>query len=151
MTSKPAKSIRSISMLGNTNTVKWTEDNVVPILLELVEEAQDDKYMTLGELLLSRGLYKQIFQYWLHKFDGNQEITHLLNFLKGIFEEKLLRGGLSNQYNVAATIFILKNNFGYSDRQDISLGVHRDDLDRMTDEELSEKLEQLKKANGQTT
>ena len=140
-----SKSVREALRLS-----RWNREAVLDKLCIMLEEVQSDKYLTMGSYLREQGLHPPMFSYWARKFSGDKEVSFLVECIRSVFEDRLVIGGLKNKLNVAGVIFSLKNNYGYSDKQSIDLGVHRDELKEMSDTEIKERLVELKSKNERT-
>lgn len=123
-----------------TKPTKWT----LPIIrsyLELFREdlIQDQGIVFIGELLANRGLYKELWGIWKEKASNNSEIILTIKAIESLLEARSLKGAITGKLNPAVAIFHLKNNYKWTDQQQISVTAQQS-------HELTE--EQVKKIAG---
>ena len=128
--------------LGNKNAEKWTEETVMPKLEEIKKLARDPFCNSLVRALSSLGLYGQLWSDWKRKFKGNKIVSESIKRIDAHFESKLVEGGLSGDLNTTMTIFLLKNNYNYTDRQQVESTVREIEL---TEEEMRESIDRYLK------
>ena len=78
------------------------------------------------------GISKQTFYNWT---DKHKPFFDAYTHIRDIQEAILIQNGLRGLYNSNFTTFIMKNNFGYKDKQDVELGGNVNIETVMYDEE----------------
>ena len=103
---------------GNQYPLKWTLektheffDNVLAILEE------DNNIHTLGGAALKAGQYEQLITYLEGVYPD--EVFESIKKAREIVKGRLIQDGLGNKVNNAMAIFVLKNNHGMADKQEI--------------------------------
>lgn len=110
---------------GNKAAEKWTEETVMPILQSMVKtltEGLEDVNGNLvrandiklsGEIRLMYGVTKQRWSEWREKFKENAIVSDLIEQIDEILECRLIySGGRMDE-------FVLKNKYGYADKQEV--------------------------------
>ncbi len=108
---------------GNKNAEKWTEKIVLAMLQKIEKEASKDDCYWLGTALVRCKLYRGIWFEWKEKFQKNQIVSDTIKRIDSIFEDRLFVYGLTGKVNSAVCIFGQKNNYGWTDRQEIEHSV----------------------------
>ena len=97
---------------------KYTPEVIKSKLSTMLLALNDNKDIVfLNELLISVNLNTNT--YGNIKSDNNQddEIKYLIKTIDNILEQRLVVGALYNKLNTSMAVFILKNKYGYSDKQ----------------------------------
>ena len=81
----------------------------------------DDEPYTITGLALHLGFYgRQELLNYLDYVDTNQHnFSDSIKKAKARCEDKLIKNMLTNKYNATTGIFVLKNNYGYKDKQEV--------------------------------
>ena len=113
---------------NNKAAEKWTEETVMPIIERIKEHSKSQDCYWLGSALVHEGLYKEIWAYWKEKFKDNETVFKSIKAVDTIFEDKLFRMALNGTYNATVSIFGLKNNHDWKDKQEIEQTHHIEDM-----------------------
>jgi len=112
---------------GNKNASKWTEKRALVLansLLSWMEEDEKNIYWEEFFLLVRKNYDRQKVKYLSDQYPS---FSTLVKKAKGIQEIKLIKWANLGKLNPAITIFCLKNNHGYRDKQDITTDGYRID------------------------
>ena len=101
----------------NKYAQKWTVEAVAERLVKIEEHARQGNTEYLTESLTDLGISPRAWSYWKNKFTIEDEIMDHISLIEGIFEVKLLKAATRHELPPAVTIFALKNNHHWTDRQ----------------------------------
>lgn len=104
---------------GNKNAEKWTKQVVLDHLYQIFDDVEHNKLVYLGIALANIGLYNTIWTDWIAKFGDDKVVSQLIKRIEAKIEANLLSQALSNKVNSAIAIFVLKNKYKWSDKQEI--------------------------------
>jgi len=104
---------------GNTNAEKWTKDEVLKCLSVIYQKVKKDKTFYLGVALAQLDLYPELWSVWSKKFDEDKIVFQAIKKIEAQIEANLLQLAGSNKMNTAIAIFVLKNKYKWSDKQEI--------------------------------
>jgi hypothetical protein len=118
------------SMPNNKNAEKWTLEEAESFCNEVLKILEENpKVRTLGKACLMAGKYEQIIGYLEDKF---QTVFTSIKKAREIAKERLIESALENDVNTTMAIFILKNNHGLKDRQDIDHTTKDKEINEVT-------------------
>lgn len=106
---------------GNKNAEKWTEETVLKQLAEIEKHANKRTTLWLGSALVKVGLYMDIWDYWKTKFRENEVVFRSIKAIEAIFQDRLFTEALKGDVNSTVAIFGLKNNHGWTDKQETTI------------------------------
>jgi hypothetical protein len=115
------KNEKNLFQVGNKIAEKWNPENVCEQLETIKAGALSGQYVWLGDGLINNGLYKEIWTFWKDKFSDNDKVMELIKLIEAIFENNQYKGALGGKLVPSVAIFGLKNNHGWSDKQDIEI------------------------------
>ena len=102
---------------------KYTEQGKIKLGEELVKWFEEsEEHIFIIEFVVKKGLYKELFERWEKE---DEEFRRLYKKAKSIQETRLLKKGIKGGGATAFTIFLLKNFYGYQDRQNIDMRQER--------------------------
>jgi hypothetical protein len=104
---------------GNKHAEKWDKVQTLKALNELLYEIEKKKIVYLGIALANLELYSDLWAYWQEKFDGDTEVFRAVKRIEAKVEANLLCQALTNKVNASVAIFVLKNKYKWSDKQEI--------------------------------
>ena len=107
------------SLTGNKNAEKWTPEKVTELLNSMHKEIENGQYITLQSLLLKFGLYPEIWRHFKTKFADSDTVLQSIKNIDTYFENELLTGALTGKYHAAVSIFLLKCNYKYRERDEV--------------------------------
>lgn len=102
----------------NKNAEKWSEAEALSLgnrLIDWLKESRTNIFMK-DFLILQNDYYNDLIVYLSEKYTSFSE---LIKRAKEIQEIKLLQNSTENNINPTMTIFILKNNHGWKDKQEV--------------------------------
>ena len=113
----------------------YTEEFVINELQNLLKELKGNlDYIYIGELFEDKDYTRQRFSEWSNKFPNNKEIQRNTDTIKEILETRAVKGLLWNKLNSTWTIFHLKNNYKWVDKQEVNnTNLNRDVTEELTD------------------
>ena len=144
---------RALAMKGNKYALgnsgmpvwKWTPENALKELNFILKTIKDNEnFVTIGETLINKKYGLQKITEWLNTYKDNYEIVETYHRIKTILETRLNTGGLRNNLNPAMTIFNLKNNYGWKDRQETDINISSDIIDTDRVKRIAERIVQAK-------
>lgn len=106
---------------GNKYAEKWTEETVLEKLSEIEVYAKKQTTLWLGSALVKAGLYFDVWDYWKTKFKDNAKVFRTTKKIEAIFQDRLFSKALNGDVNSTVAIFGLKNNHGWTDKQETTL------------------------------
>lgn len=116
-----------------TRPIIYTEEFVKNEVEKILEEAMENKELTvLGEIFENKAYSSQRFSEWAEKFKNNDEISESIKKIKDLFENRVNVGGLKNKLNPTMTIFNLKNNYGWKDKNETDITTKGESLNNMS-------------------
>ena len=82
---------------------------------------KDDKwiYITWHDLVVNRPYSRQRISEWREKFKDDAHFSDTIKKIESELENRLFKLGLKGKANATLVIFGLKNNYGWSDKQEI--------------------------------
>ena len=101
---------------GNSNAQKWTLDETIKSLRIIEHFAEQEHIMHLGRALTSARLYMGVWSYWKKRWADNDEIIDQMGFIEQIFINKIMEGAMTRRLHAGVCIFMLKVNYGLTDR-----------------------------------
>ena len=103
--------------------LKYTEREMIKVGQDLIEWLNEsEEHLFVIEFLAKKGLYWEIIERWEKR---SEEFCRLYKKAKFIQEMRLLKKGVKGGNSTAFTIFLLKNFYGYQDRQNIDMRQER--------------------------
>lgn len=114
---------------GNKNAEKWNEENVLQKIAEMQEYFLSSKDYTLNGALFNVGLYPDWWSDMANKFKDNAIVSRTIKNTEKILETKIVNDTMVGDAKSAAfSIFLLKNKFGYVDKQESNI-THKGEFD----------------------
>jgi len=114
---------------GNKNAEKWNEENVLEKISEMQDYFISSKDYTLNGALFNVGLYPDWWSDMANKFKDNIIVSRTIKNTEKILEAKIVNDTMIGDAKSAAfSIFLLKNKFGYVDKQESNI-THKGEFD----------------------
>ena len=112
--------------LGGRPT-KWTEEKVILLGQELIDwlKLDDDNVWFEKFLYEEKDLYPQFISEMRDKYP---KFSELIKRAKKIQESKLVDGTLKHSLNPTMAIFVLKNHYQYTDKQQTEITISEQPL-----------------------
>lgn len=104
---------------GNKYAEKWDKKTVLKTLNHLLHLIKTDKIFYLTIALAQIELYADIWNDWSKKFEDDKEVSLAIKMVEGQLEANLLQLSATNKINATIAIFVLKNKYKWSDKQEI--------------------------------
>jgi len=113
-----------MSVVGNKNAEKWTEQTVLERIMQIESDAKEDsdKY-TLSSLSKTAGVTVQWWSEMANKFIENKVVSEAMQRIEDLIENRIINDTMTGKARSSNfSIFLLKNKFGYKDKteQDIT-------------------------------
>jgi hypothetical protein len=125
-------------------TAKFVRGEVLKLYNELMDSAD---IIYLGQLFLDKPYSRQRFSEWAEEFKENPHISDTIKRIKEILETRVVTGGMLGAFNPTMTIFHLKNNYDWKDKQEYD---HTSKGDKLGVIVLPQKNEDTLEATGKT-
>jgi len=103
---------------GNKSAEKWTKEVVLSKLQVISDYAKQNNSYYLGTVLNELGLYVDIWSDWTKKFANDLEVSRAIKRIESVVEANLVTILVTGR-NAAGAIFVLKNKYKWSDKQEI--------------------------------
>lgn len=114
--------------------VKWTEEKILQLGEELIAwlKADEDNVWFERFLYEEKDLYPQLIGEMKGKYP---KFAELLKKAKKIQENKLVDGTLKHSLNPTMAIFVLKNHYQYTDKQQTEISISEQPFFKDDDDE----------------
>jgi hypothetical protein len=107
--------------IGNKNAEIWTRDEAQKFINSIYTYVEDDvKCTSLEKACCELGQYESLLGYLEHKYIEMDLVP--IKKAMALIKERLIENGLTNKYNPTMCIFILKNNHGMKDKNELDIG-----------------------------
>ena len=108
---------------GNKNAEKWTEETVTQMMENIITFLHNNgEVYTLNSPLVEFKLYPQWWSEMTEKFKLNTIVSETIKRAEAIIESRIINNTMTGDAKSAAfSIFLLKNKFGYVDKQESNL------------------------------
>lgn len=104
---------------GNKNAEKWTEETVLAVLYECLEDCLSNDIYSLSTIISNRDLYPQWWSEMTEKFINNTTVSEAIKKVENAIESNIIANTMTGEAKSAAmAIFLLKNKFGYVDKSE---------------------------------
>lgn len=115
---------------GNTYAEKWNEETMTETLENMVDYLRDNNAVyTLTSALIEFDLYPQWWSEMTEKFKENSKVSEAIKRVESIIESRIINDTMVGDAKSAAfSIFLLKNKFGYVDKQESNV-THKGEFD----------------------
>lgn len=104
---------------GNKYAEKWTKVQVIKALTQIHNYVIAEKVFYLAVALTENKLYTDIWNDWTIKFKEDREVSLAIKMIEAKIEANLLSQAAHNKINATIAIFVLKNKYKWSDKQEI--------------------------------
>lgn len=104
---------------GNNYAEKWTKQVVIDHLAQILHDVQENRIVYLGIALANIDLYSEVWNDWSNKFSADKQVSLAIKKVESKIEANLLSQALSSKVNPAVAIFVLKNKYKWSDKQEV--------------------------------
>jgi hypothetical protein len=104
---------------GNKYAEKWDKITVLEALNSIYADVEKNRIFYLGVTLANIDLYNTIWTDWQDKFREDKEVSQAIKRIEAKIEANLLSQAASNKINATIAIFVLKNKYKWSDKQEI--------------------------------
>ena len=125
-----------------TKPITYTEEFVLSEVTNLLKYLKENKNIVyLWEMFEEKEYPRQCFSEWAEKFASNAEISDTIKVIREILETRAIVWAMKEELNPTSTIFHLKNNYKWVDKQEIdqrnlNIDTTPNELASMTDEQL---------------
>lgn len=122
---------------------KWTDEIIIEELEDMYQVLNSDKdIIYIWELFSDKPYSRSSFIQQVGNRKDNEYVCQVYNTIKEILETRAARGLIKNELNPTWTIFHLKNNYKWVDKQEIdqtnkNLNLNKD-VSELSDKELDE-------------
>lgn len=126
---------------GKEYTLEFIQEELTSLLNAL---KSDIEIIYIWELFLEKDYSRQRYSEWVDKYKDDEIVKYTSDTIKGILETRAIKWAMTNKLNPTATIFHLKNNYKWVDKQEIDQNIKAEvnNISTTSTEEL------LKLANG---
>ncbi len=126
---------------GKEYTLEFIQEELTSLLNAL---KSDTDIIYIWELFLEKDYTRNRYAEWVNKYPDDEIVQTTSGTIKGILETRAIKWAMTNKLNPTATIFHLKNNYKWVDKQEIDQNIKAEvnNLSTTSTDEL------LKLANG---
>ena len=106
---------------GNKAGEIWTEEKTIETLNSMLETLKNDETIIdlIDLVVIKYDLYLEIITHWKKRHPENNTVIQTIKKIKNIIEHRIAKGAMNNEYNPTFSIFNLKHNYGWKDKQEI--------------------------------
>lgn len=110
----------SEKMQGNKNAEVWDVNSVTQMLSDIKEHLINNiNVYTIGSALVEFDLYSQWWAQISEKFNDDKSVCETIKNIESIIEQRIVNDTMTGDAKSATfSIFLLKNKFGYVDKQE---------------------------------
>ena len=101
---------------GKEYTLDFIQKELTSLLSAL---KADDDIVYIWELFTNKEYSRQRYSEWVDKYKDDDIVKDTSDTIKGILETRAIKWAMTNKLNPTATIFHLKNNYKWVDKQEI--------------------------------
>ena len=115
---------------GNKNAEKWNEETVSAMLENMAGYLRENPAVyTITSAIVEFNLYPQWWSEMADKFRENAFVSESIKRIESIIESRIVNDTMVGDAKSAAfSIFLLKNKFGYVDKQESNV-THKGEFD----------------------
>ena len=130
-----------------TKPTIYTSQKVLGELETMLADVREDRELVyIGQLFENKPYDRSFFiDLVTQKYQGNKAIGKIYNTIKGIFESRAITGAMKGKLNPASTIFHLKNNYNWTDRQDFQFTPPAQSMELLSDDQKLKIIDRAKK------
>ena len=127
---------------GRPWSIERSDEVVIEELKDMLKALKSDPTIIyIWELFLEKDYSRSSFLQQVTNRKSNEELVKVYNTIKEILETRAVKWLLGNELNSTWTIFHLKNNYKWVDKQEIdqttkNVNYTKEEWEGMTDEEL---------------
>jgi hypothetical protein len=113
-------------MQGNDNAEVWDVENTLNVINDINHElTHNENEYTLSGALLAVGLYADWWSDMKNKFSNEESVIRAIKRTESFIEKRIVNNTMTGDAKSATfSIFLLKNKFGYVDKQETD-NVHK--------------------------
>ena len=116
---------------GDKIAEKWDKPTVLEKLGCIFESAENT--YAIRTALIANGLYHEWWSYITNKFKKDKDIFNTIKAIEDKIESNIIERTMSGDAkSTAMAIFLLKNKFGYKDKQEVDHTTKGEKLPAMT-------------------
>jgi len=120
---------------GRPWILPWSDEVVIEELKDMLQALKSDtSIIYIWELFLEKDYSRSSF---IHQVDNRKEcneIVKVYHTIKEILETRAVKWLINNEFNATWTIFHLKNNYKWVDKQEVNnTNLNRDVTEELTD------------------
>lgn len=102
--------------VNNKAAEKWDENAVIIVLEEILKICiNNPKVRYIVTPLQMKGLYKQKWSEWKHKFAENERVSEFIMRIESVLESKLIEGAIDGDYNPTISGLIMRAKYGFQE------------------------------------
>lgn len=101
---------------GKEYTLEFIQEELKSLLSAL---KADEDIIYIWELFLDKPYSRSRFHEWVNKYKDDDTCCETSCTIKDILESRAIKWAMTNKLNPTATIFHLKNNYKWVDKQEI--------------------------------
>lgn len=110
----------SEKMQGNKNAEVWDAETIQNKLTEIRQFVTENiSVYTISSALIEFDLYSEWWSQMAEKFKGEKSVSQSIKNIESIIEQRIVNDTMTGDAKSATfSIFLLKNKFGYVDKQE---------------------------------
>lgn len=105
---------------GKEYTLEFIQEELTSLLNAL---KSDTDIIYIWELFLEKDYTRNRYAEWVNKYPDDEIVQTTSGTIKGILETRAIKWAMTNKLNPTATIFHLKNNYKWVDKQEIDQNI----------------------------
>ena len=105
---------------GKEYTLEFIQEELTSLLNAL---KSDIDIIYIWELFLEKDYTRNRYAEWVNKYPDDEIVQTTSGTIKGILETRAIKWAMTNKLNPTATIFHLKNNYKWVDKQEIDQNI----------------------------
>ena len=106
---------------GKEYTLEFIQEELKSLLAAL---KADKEIVYIWELFTDKDYSRQRYSEWVEKYKEDETVKCTSDTIKWILETRAIKWAMTNKLNPTATIFHLKNNYKWVDKQEIDSNVN---------------------------
>ena len=110
---------------GNKFAEKWDKETTLSKIIEVIYVLESRRVYSLSSALDAVELYADWWSDMTKKFADDVEVSRAIKKAETLVENRIVHDTMTGEAKSAAfSIFLLKNKFGYVDKQEVDQNTH---------------------------
>lgn len=110
---------------GNKFAEKWDKETTLNKISEVIDVLESQRVYSLSSALDAVELYVDWWADMANKFANDEDVSRAIKKAETLVENRIVNDTMTGEAKSAAfSIFLLKNKFGYVDKQEVDQNTH---------------------------